>query len=154
MSVGTCFAHKSQATFFGHTCLVVRRVSQALRGGATRFAQTHFRLFPCVARLLTVPPHAAQYLKLPLLIVSQTGARVFINSHQRCLTYVRHDRKAPSHAVFTSKSNSKKTTGTVNGSQRDAEQCAGKGGDMFERSELPRPKLLRQAASSKILPNE
>ena len=48
----------------------------------------------------------------------------------------------------------KKTTGTVNGSQRDAEQCAGKGGDMFERSELPRPKLLRQAANSKILPNE
>ena len=57
-------------------------------------------------------------------------------------------------AVLTSKSNSKKTTGTVNGSQRDAEQCAGKGGDMFERSELPRPKLLRQAANGKILPNE
>ena len=67
MSVGTRFAHKSQATFFGRTCLVVRRWSQALRGGATRCAQTYHRLFPCVARRLAVPPQAAQYLTLPLL---------------------------------------------------------------------------------------
>ncbi|MBQ4063098.1 MAG: hypothetical protein IJC92_02330, partial [Bacteroidaceae bacterium] len=63
----------------------------------------------------------------------------------RYFTFVQYDTKVPRCAVLTSKSNSKKTTGTVNGSQRDAEQCAGKGGDMFERSELPRPKLLRQA---------
>ena len=113
MAVATGFAHKSQATFFGRTCLVVRSWSQALRGGATRCAQTYLRLYPCVARLLSVPPQAAQYLKLPLFVIAQTVVRVFTNSQQRCLTCVWHDTKVPRCAVLTSKSNSKKTTGTV-----------------------------------------
>ena len=138
MAVATCFAHKSQATFFGRTCLVVRSWSQALRGGATRCAQTYLRLYPCVARLLSVPPQAAQYLKLPLLVIAQTVVRVFTNSQQGCLPSVWHDNDDSFR--LTSKSNSKKTTGTIRETVKDR-RCLGKRARLSERSERLRSPL-------------
>ena len=135
MAVATGFAHKSQATFFGRTCLVVRSWSQALRGGATRCAQTYLRLYPCVARLLSVPPQAAQYLKLPLLVIAQTVVEYLPIANRDASLRFGNDNR-----LYTSKSNSKKTTGTIRETVKDR-RCLGKRARLSERSERLRSPL-------------